>query len=79
MSQFILDANSLEKLPMLTNPVELCDPSGRILGRFVPKIDLSEWEIVGQELNDEELRKREESGQKRYTTAEVIAHLESLK
>jgi hypothetical protein len=79
MSQFILDANSLQMLPTLTQPVDLCDSSGRVLGRFVPKIDLSEWEIVGQEVSAEELRKREESGQKRYSTAEVIAHLESLK
>jgi hypothetical protein len=79
MSQFILDAGSLHQLQTLTHPVELCDPSGRVLGRFVPKIDLSEWEILGPELSDEELRKREESGQKRYTTAEVVSHLESLK
>ena len=79
MSQFILDANSLQELPMLTHPVDLCDSSGRVIGRFVPKIDLSEWEIVGPELSAEELRRREESGQKRYSTAEVVAHLESLK
>lgn len=79
MSQFILDANTLSQLRTLTQPVELCEPSGRVLGKFVPKIDLSEWEIIGPELTEEELREREKPGRKRYTTAEVIAHLESLK
>ena len=79
MSQFILDANSISQLATLTGPVELCDPSGRVLGRFVPKIDLSEWEIVGPELTEEELDRREKSTERRYSTAEVIAHLENLK
>jgi hypothetical protein len=79
MSQFILSANSLPQLATLTHPVDLCDSSGKVLGRFVPKFDLSEWEIVGDDLTDEELRKREQSTERRYSTAEVIAHLESLK
>jgi hypothetical protein len=79
MSQFILNANSIPQLAFLTHPVELCDASGKVLGRFEPKIDLSEWEIVGPELTEEELQLREQSKSKRYSTAEVIAHLESLK
>ncbi len=79
MSQFVLDANSIPRLATLTQPVELCDSSGRVLGRFLPKIDLTEWEIVGPESSEEELCRREQSKGKRYTTAEVIAHLESLK
>ena len=79
MSQFILNANSIPQLATSTQPVELCDASGKVLGRFVPKIDLSEWEIVGGEPTEEELQRAEQSKGKRYTTAEVIAHLESLK
>lgn len=78
MSQFVLDASSIHKLPTRTQPVDLCDTSGRVLGRFVPKFDPSEWEIIGPELSDEEVRKLLESGQRRYTTAEVIKHLENL-
>lgn len=78
MSQFILDANSAGQLGTLTQTVELCDPSGKVLGRFVPRIDPAEWEILGTELSEEELRQREQSKQRRYTTAEVIAHLEKL-
>ncbi len=78
MSQFILDANSIHALTALTQPVDLCDPSGKVLGRFVPRINSAEWEILGSEPSEDELRKREQSQGKRYTTAEVISHLESL-
>ena len=43
----------------------------------MPKFDMSEWEIVGPEASDEELRKREQSTEW-YTTEEVLAHLKSL-
>ena len=78
MSQIVLDSSSLAKLRAVTQPVEICDPSGRVWGRFLPQFDLSEWEIIGQELTQEELRTIERSNQKRYTTSEVIAHLEGL-
>ncbi len=78
MSQFILDANSIHTLTALTQPVDLCDPSGKVLGHFVPRIRLAEWEIVGSEPNPDELSKREQSQGKRYSTAEVLSHLESL-
>jgi len=31
-----LDPSSVSKLSNVTQPVDLCDASGRILGRFVP-------------------------------------------
>jgi hypothetical protein len=36
MTQILLDASSVSKLRNVTQPVELCDSSGRVLGRFVP-------------------------------------------
>jgi hypothetical protein len=36
MTQIILDANAISKLDALTQPVEVCDPAGRIVGKFVP-------------------------------------------
>ena len=78
MTQIILDASAISKLTAATQPVEVCDPSGRVRGRFVPRFDPSEWEIVGPEASEEELRRREQSTEW-YTTAEVIAHLERLK
>ena len=79
MSQFIVDANSFHQLTSLTHPVDLCDPTGRVLGRFVPKVDLAEWEISGAETSEEELRRREQSNEKRYSTAEVLTRLENIK
>jgi hypothetical protein len=76
MTQIILDASVSGKLNALGHPVELCDPSGRVLGRFVPLIDLSKWEPVSPEVSEEELDRREQAGEKRYTTAEVLTYLE---
>jgi hypothetical protein len=78
MVQIILDASIASKLNEVMHPVELCDPSGRVLGRFVPLIDPSEWEPVSPEASEEELNRREQSNEKRYTTAEVLAYLEKL-
>jgi hypothetical protein len=78
VTQLILDANVAGKLNEFYLPVELCDPSGRVLGRFVPLIDPTEWEPVSPGASEEELDRREQANEKRYTTAEVLAHLEKL-
>ena len=78
MTQIILDASVSSQLHEVSRPVELCDPSGRVLGRFVPLIDLSEWEPLSPDISEEELDRRANSKEKRYTTAEVLAHLEKL-
>ncbi|HEV3262704.1 MAG TPA: hypothetical protein VG013_38065 [Gemmataceae bacterium] len=62
----------------LSQPLELCDESGRVLGRVFPALDLSEYEPWEPPISEEELRRREQSTEKRYTTAEVLAHLENL-
>jgi hypothetical protein len=36
MTQIILDANAISQLDALTRPVEVCDPAGRVVGKFVP-------------------------------------------
>jgi hypothetical protein len=78
MTQITLDANMAGKLTQITQSVELCDPAGRVLGRFVPLIDLSIWEPVVPAASEEELDRREHGNEKRYSTAEVLAHLEKL-
>lgn len=78
MSQIILDASVASLLHALTQPVELCDPSGRVLGSFVPMVDMSEWEPIGPDISEEELDRRAKSTEKRYTTAEVLEHLRKL-
>ncbi len=76
MTRITLDPSIADKLHDITQVVELCDPAGRVLGRFVPAVDLSEWEPVSPGVSEEELDRRAESLERRYTTAEVLAHLE---
>ncbi len=78
MTQVILDASVSSKLNEITVPVELCDPSGRVLGRFVPMMDSSEWEAVSPPASEAELDRREQRNEKRYSTVEVLAYLEKL-
>src|SRR5882762_7681075 len=77
MTRIILDASESSKLHGLTQPAELCDPSGRVLGRFLPMIDQSEWEPVSADVSEEELDRREQSTEW-YTTEQVLAHLKRL-
>jgi hypothetical protein len=78
MTQIIVDAALSNQLHDLKSPAELCDPSGRVLGHFVPASDLSEWECVPDDISDEELDRRAKADEKSYTTAEVVAYLEKL-
>jgi len=77
MTQITVDANLSNTLNNLSQPVELCDPSGRVLGRFVPLIDLSEWEPISPDISEEELDRREQSTEW-FSTEEVLAHLKRL-
>jgi hypothetical protein len=78
MTRLILDAPTATKLDAVNQVVELCDPSGRVLGRFIPAVDMSEWEPISPDVSEEELDRRERANEKRYSTAEVLAHLEKL-
>jgi hypothetical protein len=60
----------------LSRPLEFCDEKGQVLGRFVPETPV----FIGREpppLSEEEWRRRE-AEEPKYTTAEVLAYLESL-
>ena len=78
MTRVVLDADSASRLYDVSHTVELCDPSGRVLGRFIPASDLSQWEPMIPDVTEDELERREQSNEKRYSTAEVLAHLENL-
>jgi hypothetical protein len=77
MTQITLDADLADKLHGLTQPVELVDPKGQVLGQFTPVIDMSEWEPISPDVTEEELDRREQSDEW-YTFEEVMAHLKSL-
>jgi hypothetical protein len=78
MTRIILDATLREKLHNLTQPLELCDEAGQVLGRVFPTLDLSEYQPWEPSFSEEELQRQEQANEKRYTTAEVLAHLEKL-
>lgn len=76
MTQIVLDATLRGKLQGLSQPLELCDESGRVLARVIPVPDPSQYEPVEPELSTDELERRRQEPE--YTTAEVLAYLEQL-
>jgi hypothetical protein len=76
MTRVILDPAMREKLHNLAQPLEICDEAGRILARLTPVYDPREYGPLEPQVSEQELRRREQSNEKRYTTAEVLAHLE---
>jgi hypothetical protein len=78
MTRVTIDALLRSKLHELSEPLELCDESGRVLARVVPVLDPSQCEPLVPQVSDEELLRRSASNEKTHTMAEVLAHLESL-
>ena len=54
----------------------MCDDSGLVLGRLFPSADLSQYGPLEPQVSEEELDRRDNAQEKRYTTTEVLAHLE---
>ena len=79
MTSVVIDATMLSKLHQLSQPLELRDASGRVLARVFPAADLSEYEPLTPQVSEAELDRREQANEQRYTTAEVLAHLEKLR
>jgi hypothetical protein len=78
MSSITVDAALRDKLSNLLKSVEVRDEAGNVLGYFTPKFDPSKWEETGPEVSEEEMRRREQSNEPRYTTAEVLDYLRKL-
>ena len=78
MTRIILDADLRNKLLNLSQPLELCDESGRVLARLLPAIDSFAYEGLEPQITKEELQRRKQHKGKTYTTAEVLAYLEKL-
>jgi hypothetical protein len=77
MKKVLFDAVLKEKLSDLDEPIELCDEEGRVVARILPMPDPDRDDLVPP-ISDEELRERLDNPGRLYTTAEVIAYLESL-
>ncbi|HEY2249813.1 MAG TPA: hypothetical protein VGH74_02085 [Planctomycetaceae bacterium] len=75
MTRVTVDALTCAKLINIQNPLELCDDSGHLLGRFIPILDPSLQGMLDPGVSEEELdrREREEGGR---SLAEILAELE---
>ena len=77
MSELVVPEAMAVQLQGLAYPVNLIDASGKKLGCFVPAFDPSEYEILGPDPTEDELRETERSTEW-YSTEEVLQHLEKL-
>lgn len=78
MTQLLADSSLAQKLAQLLEPVEVIDTGGRVLGRFFPKLDPTQFDLEPR-ITNEELDRRQRSNQATYSTAQVLAYLEKLK
>lgn len=78
MTRVIIDAALRAKLHDFSEPLVLCDQQGQVFGHFVPAVDFSQWEPVSPGASEEELDRRARSSERRYSTAEVLAHLRHI-
>jgi hypothetical protein len=78
MTRVIVNEGLRSMLVDLSQPVELCDDSGRVLGRLFPTIDPAHYEGLEPQITRDEMLRRKENKGKTYTTAEVLALLEQL-
>jgi hypothetical protein len=76
MTRVVVDDVLLSRLRNLTEPLELCDPSGRVLGRVVPVLDRAKYEGTDPQIGLEEIERRKANKGKGLTTAQVLARLE---
>ncbi|HEX3315222.1 MAG TPA: hypothetical protein VHR72_10050 [Gemmataceae bacterium] len=77
MNPIVVSAELLAQLRSAIEPVELCDPAGKVVGKFFPRFDPDDFEIIGPELSTEELLDRVRND-KKFTTEEVLEHLRRL-
>lgn len=78
MTRIVVDAFLRERLHGFAGPLDLCDDEGRVLARLTPVYSPDEYDPLDPPISEEELDRREKSSERRYTTDEVLRHLEQL-
>lgn len=78
MTRITVDSLLRERLLDLSSPLELCDNNGRVLAHLTPVDSAVAYVPDEPQVSQEELRRRAKSPERRYSTAEVLKHLESL-
>jgi hypothetical protein len=56
MIKIIVDDELRDKLKGFTEPLDLCDESGRIVGKLIPVCDQPEYRPVRPPANDKDIR-----------------------
>jgi hypothetical protein len=74
MVRIVVDSAMQSRLEGMQVVAEICDASGRVLGRFIP---VQQKLILEPQISDEELRRREAEGGGR-PLADILADLEKL-
>jgi hypothetical protein len=77
MKKVLYDAALKERLPDLESLVELCDEEGHVIARIAPVSDPA-WYDLEPKIREEEWKDRLANPGRLYTTAGVLADLESL-
>lgn len=78
MTRINVDSSLRGNLLDLASPLELCDDTGRVLAHVTPVKGSCEYFPSGPQVSADELRRRATSDEKRYSTSEVLKHLDSL-
>ncbi len=78
MTKVTIEASFRGKFLDFKEPLELCDESGKVVGRFLPSVGEPEYEGLESKITKEELLRRKASGEQTYSTAEVMQRLENL-
>jgi hypothetical protein len=78
MTHVVVNADLKRMLHDLTVELELRDENGRVLAHVKPVTDLSQYEPLTPDISDEEIERRLNSNERRYSTREVIEHLNNL-
>ena len=77
MTRIVVNDTLRGLLHDLSRPLEFCDENGQLLGRFMPEIETAARPYEPPPLTEEEIQRRL-TEEPTYTTAEVLAYLESL-
>lgn len=81
MTRVTVDANVQQLFLNFTKPLELCDASGSLVGKFIPappRIIEEDWIDLTPELTDEELENEIDSGEG-YSTQELIDEIKRMR
>jgi hypothetical protein len=77
MTQISIDAQLMSKLRDLSEPLELTDGTGRVVGWVTPAPDPSKYDLREPPMSEEELVQREKESES-YSTAELLEYLHGL-